>query len=93
MHKKTLLKFINASSFYRELHKIFMDDHSEITIVVQNLIFYNNNFYLSKNYSLFLKIVLENNEQTIFIFNLFVIINYFIFLIENQHIENQALDR
>ena len=27
--------------FYRELHKIFMDDHSQVTIVVQNLIFYN----------------------------------------------------
>ena len=27
--------------FYRKLQKIFMDNHSQITIVVQNLIFYN----------------------------------------------------
>ena len=27
--------------FYRKLQKIFMDNHPQITIVVQNLIFYN----------------------------------------------------
>ena len=41
MHEKTLLNFIRVSPFYRELHKIFMDDHPQITIVVQHLIFYS----------------------------------------------------
>ena len=35
---------LGVSPFYRELHKIFMDDHPQVTIVVQNLIFYNNDF-------------------------------------------------
>ena len=32
---------LGVSPFYRELHKIFIDDHPQVTIVVQNLIFYN----------------------------------------------------
>ena len=32
---------LGLSPFYRELQKIFMDDHPQVTIVVQNLIFYN----------------------------------------------------
>ena len=32
---------LGVSPFYRELQKIFMDDYSQVTIVVQNLIFYN----------------------------------------------------
>ena len=32
---------LGAPPFYRELQKIYMDDHPQVTIVVQNLIFYN----------------------------------------------------
>ena len=32
---------LGVSFFYKELQKIFMDDHPQVTIVVQNLIFYN----------------------------------------------------
>ena len=32
---------LGLSPFYRELQKIFIDDHPQVTIVVQNLIFYN----------------------------------------------------
>ena len=34
---------LGVSPFYRESHKIFMDDHPQVTIVVQNIIFYNKN--------------------------------------------------
>ena len=37
---------LGVSPFYRELHNIFMDDYPQVTIVVQNLIFYNNFFVL-----------------------------------------------
>ena len=33
---------LGVSPFYRELHKIFVDDYPQVTIVVQNIIFYNN---------------------------------------------------
>ena len=32
---------LGVSPFYRELQNIFMDDHPQVTIVVQNVIFYN----------------------------------------------------
>ena len=42
MHGKTLYFIsLRVSPFYRELQEIFMDDHPQVTIVVQNLIFYN----------------------------------------------------
>ena len=42
MHGKTLYSIsLGVSPFYMELQEIFMDDHSQVTIVVQNLIFYN----------------------------------------------------
>ena len=33
---------LGVSPFYRELQEIFMNDHSQIIIVVQNFIFYNS---------------------------------------------------
>ena len=43
MHEKTLyIISLGVSPFYRELQEIFMDDYLQVTIVVQNLIFYNN---------------------------------------------------
>ena len=42
MHGKTLYFIsLGVSPFYRELQEIFMDDHPQVTIMVQNLIFYN----------------------------------------------------
>ena len=42
MHGKTLYSIsLGVSPFYRELQEIFMDDYPQVTIVVQNLIFYN----------------------------------------------------
>ena len=39
--KKLSWNSLGDSPFYRELQKIFMDDHLQVIIVVQNLIFYN----------------------------------------------------
>ena len=39
--KKLSLISLGVSPFYRELQKIFMDDHPQVTIVIQNIIFYN----------------------------------------------------
>ena len=39
--RKLYLNFIRVSPFYRELQNIFIDDHPQVTTVVQNLIFYN----------------------------------------------------
>ena len=40
MYGKTLYSIsLGVSPFYRELQEIFMDDHPQITIVVQNLVF------------------------------------------------------
>ena len=44
---------LRVSPFYRELHKIFMDDYPQVTIMVQNFIFYNN-FYF--NFNLWIKL-------------------------------------
>ena len=55
----------SVSPFYRELHKIFMDDHPQVTIMVQNLIFYNTYNINKKNLNIkiletFHKITIKN---------------------------------
>ena len=40
---------LGVPPFYRELQKIFMGDHPQVTIVVQNFIFYNITYFI-ENY-------------------------------------------
>ena len=40
---------LGVSPFYRELQKIFMNDYLQVTIVVQNLIFYNKYIFFVIN--------------------------------------------
>ena len=43
MHEKTLYSILlEISPFYKELQEIFMDDHPQVTIIVQNLVLYNS---------------------------------------------------
>ena len=45
---------LEVPAFYRELQRIFMSDNPQVTIMVQNLIFYNITYFIEKSFIIYI---------------------------------------
>ena len=45
---------LEVPPFYRELQRIFMSDNPQVTIMVQNLIFYNITYFIEKSFIIYI---------------------------------------